>query len=666
MVAPEFPFSSLIPLPTSHTTEIIASAEIRGGFITTDMLGITRVWDVEGFHRGVLPPGGTSDFLVFPAVGGAHVCATSIVGQLNVYKCLLTEKSAQNGVEGPPLQLYATGTFRDGPVTNWAELVTCGFASEAAAEIYVGTSSGGIYHATRNKETGQYQGLPHVLRASDGFSCRGFTRNDAGDFFAILQNGRVEQLSVRRDRAPIRSSLGGNVGMVRVAPDGSKFAGIRLGVGGVISYRNDDEVVVCDAGGKILHELHAPYVGTLAIANDNLFIASDEEGLLKYDFQEEELVPLFENDPWGEEFSVMSLCILPAMQRVVVGGVDHAINNSVMQVWDWDGHRIAEEVRHLESLATMTPMQYGTGQYIIGTSSGGIWVIGTKLSQASQFFSLPSDVESVQILPVTPSTSIILGNHTDKDLDLEDNSGIAWLVDFSRQEPVEELEVYEPIIGGWYNAGASTARIFSRGSYQEVKVPSFAVIEEEKSYPVDDPDFVASSIVKARESKVWYAGTERGEVWQLDENQESKNIIDRTHALGPIETLALGPQDAPLLIAGFYRVIGIYWPQNNGFKKIYGLNSSINAIASHPTLPLFACGSVDGQIHLFDYNGDKLATLAPRHSKVITLLWTATAKLLAGYASGEVGTWDLSSIDIISGNPEKTKRGEKRVKKRFD
>ncbi len=663
MADPDFEFSPLIPLPTAHTTEIIASAEIRGGFLTTDTLGITRVWDVDGFHRGILPPGGTSDFLVFPAVGGTHVCTTSIVGQLNVYQCVLTDESAQNDIEGSPLQLYASGTFRDGPVTNWAELVTCGIASEEAAEIYVGTSSGGIYHATRNRETGQFQGIPHALRASDGFSCRGFTRNDAGDFFTILQNGQVEQLSQSRNHAPIRSSLGGNIGMVRVAPDGSKFAGIRLGVGGVVSYGEEDQIIVCDATGKVLHELHAPYVGTLAIANDYLLIASDEEGLLKYDFQQEDLAPLFENDPWGEEFSVMSLCILPAVQRVVVGGVDHAINNCMMQVWDWDGHRIAEEVRHLESLATLTPALKETRTFIIGTSSGGIWVTGTKTSQIPQFFSLPSDVEAVQILPLTTSTALVLGNHTDKDLDLEDNSGIAWLVDFSRQEPVEELEVYEPIIGGWYNAGASTARIFSRSAYQVVKVPSFAVIEEEKSYPVDDPDFVASSIVRAKDSTVWYAGTERGEVWRFEENHESQKIIDRTHALGPIETLALGAQDAPLLIAGFYRVIGIYWPQNSGFKKIYGLNSSMNAIATHPTLPLFACGSVDGQIYLFDYNGNKVATLAPRHSKVITLLWTTATKLLAGYASGEVGTWDLSSIAMLSGNTEKIKRGEKRAKK---
>ncbi len=650
-----FAFLPLIPLPTSHTTEIIVAAEIRGGFLTTDRLGITRIWDGDGFQREVLPPEGTADPLVFPAVGGEYVCATSIIGQLKVYKCSQSEEKAQNGEQIPSLELYASGSFREGPVTNWAEHVTCGFATQDAREIFVGTSSGGIFQATRTSPNTEFQGLMHTIRSSDGFSCRGFTRNDAGDIFAILQNGQVEQLSASKGHAPRRSYIGGNMGMVRVAPDGNKFAGIRLGVGGLVSYGEEDEIIVCDAEGKVLHDFHTPYVGTLAIAKDKVLVASDEEGLLKYDLQAEDLAPLFDNDPWGEEFSVMSLCILPVMQRFVICGVDHGMNNAVMQLWDWNGNRVAEEVRHLESLGTLTPSLAGASTFIIGTSSGGIWVTGlnAKHSQSSQFFNLPGEVETIQILPVAPSTSIILGNRTEDNLGLEENSGRAWLVDFSRQEPVEELEVYEPVIGGWYNSGESTVRIFSRGTYLVLKVPSFTFIEEEKTYPVDDPDFVASSIVKSRDSMVWYAGTERGEVWRFEENQESQKIIDRSHALGPIETLTLGPQGAPLLIAGFYRVIGIYWPQNSGFKKIYGLNSSINAIAAHPTHPLFACGSVDGLTHLFDYSGNKIVTLAPRHSKVITLLWTSTTKLLAGYASGEVGTWDLSSIAILTGNLEK-------------
>ncbi len=666
MVSPDFPFLPLIPLPTAHTTEIISAAKIRGGFLTTDILGMTRVWDVNGSPRGILPPGGTSDFLVFPSLGESYICTASIVGQIQVYASLLTGVIDQEGIGNQPLQHYAAGTFRDGPVTNWAELVTCGFASEDAAEIYIGTSTGGIHRATRNRETGQYHGLPHTLRANDGFSCKGFSRNDVGDIFAILQNGQIEQVSPSRNRPPRRSSLEGNVGLLRVAPDGSKFACIRLGIGGVVGYGEEEEIIVCDAEGKILFELHAPYVGALAIANDNLLIASDEEGVLKYNFHEQELVPLFENDPWGEEFSVMSLCILPDLNRLVVSGVDQALNNCVMQVWDWDGRRLAEEVRHLESLATLTPVSKGADMFIVGTSSGGMWVTATQPSLIPQFYNLPNDVEIIQILPVASSTTLILGNHTNKDLSLEDNSGVVWLTDFTRQEPVEELEVYEPIIGGSFNEGASTAKIFSHGTYQLVKVPSFAVIEDEKPYPVDDPDFVASSIVITTEGKTWYVGTERGEVWRIGENQESQRIIDRSHALGPIETLKLGSQDTPLLIAGFYRVIGIYWPQNNGFKKIYGLNSSIYAMASHPTLPLFAGGSIDGQIHLFDYNGNKVATLPPRHCKVITLLWTSPTKLLVGYASGEVGTWDLSSIAMISENPEMRKRGEKRNKKPVD
>ncbi len=664
METPDFPFRPLVPLPTAHTTEIIALAEIRGGFLTTDRLGITRVWDVDGFQRGVLPPGGTADFLVFPAAGGDYVCVASIVGQLNVYKTLLSEESAQNGVQVLPLELFASGTFREGPVTNWVELLTCAFATEGAAEVYIGTSNGGIYLATRNLETGQFQGTQRTLRPNDGFSCRGITRDDAGNVFAILQNGQVEQLSLSRARAPRRSSLGGNIGLVRVAPDGRKFVGIRLGVGGVVSYGENDEVVVCNAEGRVIHELHAPYVGTLAIANNMLLIASDEEGLLKFDFSDEELVPLFENDPWGEEFSMMSMCILPKIQRVVIGGIDHAINNCIMQVWDLNGHRVAEEVRHLESLAMLTPTFKGAGDYIIGTSSGGIWFTGISSSH-SQFLNLLSDVEIVQILPIADSTALILGNHTNKDLDLEDNSGIVWLVDFSRQEPVESVEVYEPIVGGWYDFTTATTRIFSRSTSQVLKVPTFEVIEEESPIPVDDPDFVVSCIVKTKDSNAWYAGTERGEVWYFEEKQESRQILDRSHALGPIEAMGLGSQDAPLLIAGFYRVIGIYWPENRDFKTIYGLNSSMSAIAAHPVLPVFACGAVDGHIHIFDYNANKIVTLSPRHSKVVTIEWTASTKLLAGYGSGEVGTWDLSSVSSLTGS-QKIKREVKRAKKLVD
>ena len=42
------------------------------------------------------------------------------------------------------------------------------------------------------------------------------------------------------------------------------------------------------------------------------------------------------------------------------------------------------------------------------------------------------------------------------------------------------------------------------------------------------------------------------------------------------------------------------------------------------------------------------------------------AKLLAGYASGEVGTWDLSSLSFLAGSPHKIKRGEKRAKQEVD
>ena len=666
MAHTDFPFWSLIPFPTGHTTEIVASSLIRGGFLTRDILGITRAWDEEGFQRGVLPPMPATDFVIFPSVGGEYACVASIVGLLNVYRCVIPEDIPQNGLQESPFQLHASGSFREGPVTNWAELVTCGFASEEGTDIYIGASSGGIYHAKYDQEVGQFLGVPNTLRSKDGFSCRGITRDDAGKVYAILQNGHVEQLSGRREDIPHRSSFGGHLGMVRVAPDARSFAGIRLGAGEVLSYRENDEVIICDAEGSVTHELRAPYVGNLALTNDKLLIASDEEGLLEYDLETRELTPLFENDPWGEDFSVMSLSILPASRRIVVGGMDRVMNNSILQVWEWGGQRVAENVRHIESLAVLVPSPEEPGNYLIGTSSGGIWVTGGKYSRESQFLTMPSAVEAVQILSVTGSTVIFLGNYSVKDLDLEDDSGVVWLVDFSRQEPVEELEVYEPLIGGWYDPATATANIFSRGTYQVVKIPSFEVIQAEVSYLVDDPDFVASSVVKTANSNTWYAGTERGEVWRFTSNEAGEKIIDQSHGLGPIEALALASHGAPLLIAGFYHAIGIFWPQNNGFKQIYGLNASINALAPHPALPLFACGALDGVIHLFDYNGNKIATLSPRPSKIITLLWIASTKLVAGYASGEVGTWDLSSLQILSGNRKKegTRREERELEKK--
>ncbi|OLS14649.1 MAG: hypothetical protein RBG13Loki_1751 [Promethearchaeota archaeon CR_4] len=649
-------FLPIIPLPTAHTTEVVALFSVRGGFFTRDILGMIRVWDEEGIQRGIFPPVAATDFIIFPSVGGDYTCIATIGGLLRVYKCSIQSDVPQNEPQFSPFQLYSSGSFNEKFVTNWTELVTCGFASEDGKDIYIGTSSGGIYHAKYTQDLGEFKGTSHPLRPKDGFSCRGFTRNEAGSVFAVLQNGFIEELSRRRGDTLHRSYIGGHLGMVRVAPDADFFAGIRLSEGGILSSKEEDEIIICDAEGRVTHELRAPFVSTLTLTKDKLLIASDEEGLLEYDLEARELTPFFENDPWGEDFSVISLSVLPATRRIVVGGIDHLMNTSLLQVWEWGGELVTEKVRRVESLAALVPNSEEPGNFLAGTNSGGIWVIGGKYSRGSQFLNLPSSAEAVQILPVNDSSAIFLGNYSLKDLDLGDDSGVAWLVDLSRKEPVEELAVYEPLVGGWYDANSTTASIFSGGVYQVVNIPSFEILESDRSYPVDDPNFVASSVVKTSNSNIWFAGTERGEIWRFMKDATGEKIIDQSHSLGPIEALALGSLDAPLLIAGFYRVIGIFWPQNNGFNKIYGLNAAINALAPHPEFPLFACGALDGVIHLFDYNGYKIAMLSPRYGKVVKLFWSTGTQLVAGYASGEIGMWNLSSLPILVGNSQKRKK----------
>src|SRR5271157_5898024 len=644
----DFFFTPRIPLPGGHTSEILAAFAIQGGFVTKDLLGIARVWDSDGFLRGTFPPVAATDTIVFPSIDGKHVFVASITGELQAYLCTITTEDPE--VYPPPaaFQLLYAGMFRDDPHMSWVEVLTCGYAAEDAQDVYVGTSGGMVYKCTLDPESGLYVPLPESLRRNDGFSCRGFMHNGDGNLYAVLQNGVVELLDNKTARH--QNTLGGYLGITRISAQNDQFAAIRLDQGHLVAYGENDTVIIGNAEGEILHELHVSFVGSLAFAGDKLVIGSDEEGLLEFDFQTQQLAPLFEDEPWPEEFTITCLAILQDQKRILVAGIDSSINNVVLQVWDWDGVKLGDESRTLETLAVMSAYGSENNEYVIGTTSGGIWRGNAAELGLPEFFSVPKSVETVQILPVNDTSVLVLGNLNHMEIDLEENSGCVWLVDLPSQEISEELEIYEPIVGGFYDVESKTASIFSRGEVYEVDVPSLEARPFNQAIEIDDNDIVASTVTRALKSEVFYVGSEHGEVWEFPLGEPSRKIVDRDHGMGPIEVLALGPRDAPLLIAGFYRIIGIYWPQNGGFTKIFGMHSAMNCIAPHPTLPLFAAGALDCQVYLFDYNGNKLATLPPRYGKTIGLFWQTPAEIVVGYASGEVGVWDLSALDILQKN----------------